>query len=363
MNTIRSLLPLSLLPALLIGCASDLERGEALYRQGDLPGALSVWEHIAAPDEDYEESRSRADVVSAELTQMLKRYEKRALFFESEGRLGEAVLYFRLALKMDPNRRPTLEHVQELARRLRKQEDAERAGLAQALEEQGALHRANRHAANLGRLNPFDPAIQIEIHQVRLAAGGEVVQHLEAGRQAYTAGDRVGARSSFDRVLSLDPENQTALGYLSYIQRFEETEARRRIVAAQRAVPQEPLPPPVVVSQEEILAEGHYRSAQEAHSAGAPFRALAEYREAIRVSPQHAEAQVGIRKLRKQMTPMVEEVYASGNRYFQDEDLHNALRAWRRVLLIDPGHQRSIENAERAERILSRLEEIQTGGS
>jgi hypothetical protein len=35
---------------------------------------------------------------------------------------------------------------------------------------------------------------------------------------------------------------------------------------------------------------------------------------------------------------------------------------WRRVLLIDPGHQRTRENVERAERMLSRLEEIQTGG-
>jgi cytochrome c-type biogenesis protein CcmH/NrfG len=63
------------------------------------------------------------------------------------------------------------------------------------------------------------------------------------------------------------------------------------------------------------------------------------------------------------LRPRVDELYALGKRYFQEEDLHNALRSWRRVLLIDPDDVRTREHIERAERMLSRLEEIQTSGS
>ena len=346
-----SLLLLAPVALLWLGCASDLERGERLYRQGDLPGALSAWHGIQEMDEDHEVARRRADAVGAELDQMLRRYEKRAQFFESEGRLGEAVLYYRLALKIDPDRPATLARVQSLVRELRQREHAEREALSSALQA-GTLRKANQHAAKLARLNPFDPAIQIEVRQVRLAAGGEMVRHLEAGKRAYSAGDRESARQAFESVLALDKENQTALGYLSYIHRFDEMEERRRV-----------LPPPRSISQEEILAEGHYRAAEAALAADDPFRALTEYRAALRVSPKHSEARAGLQKLRGELDPMVEELYATGKRYFQDEDLHNALRSWRRVLLIDPAHQRSQENVERAEKILSRLEEIQTGGS
>jgi hypothetical protein len=42
--------------------------------------------------------------------------------------------------------------------------------------------------------------------------------------------------------------------------------------------------------------------------------------------------------------------------------LEKALAAWREALLIAPDDQRTRENVDRAERILSRLEEIQTRG-
>jgi Flp pilus assembly protein TadD len=55
-------------------------------------------------------------------------------------------------------------------------------------------------------------------------------------------------------------------------------------------------------------------------------------------------------------------LYEQGKRYFQDEDLEKALVVWRNALLIAPDDARTKENIDRAERILSRLEEIQTRG-
>jgi tetratricopeptide (TPR) repeat protein len=340
------------LTALVLGaCASALDRGEELYRQGDVRGALEVWSQVPEDSREHERVQARLRIVQSEYARMLRRYEKRAAFFESEGRLAEAVLYYRLAYKMDPARGDLLSHVQVLVRKLRKRGQTEASGLRAALDA-GDLRQASRHAQLLAALDPFDPAVQLEIRQVRAAAGARVLNHIAEGESAYGAGDRAGARKAFDQVLELDPRNETAHGYLSYIARFEAYEA-------EQAMP----PPPRSISQEEILAEGHFRSASEAERAGEDFWAITEYEAALSVEPNHQGARKALTTLRTRLLPQVDELYQIGKRYFQDEDLHNALRAWRRALSIDPTDERTRENVERAERMLARLEELQTGES
>lgn len=334
-----------------LGCAGPLERGERLYRQGDLAGARQIWRGVPASHGDHAEVQKRLEVADAEFERALLRYEKQAAFFESEDRLAESILYYRLAYNLDRSRTGLLDRTQYLARELASREQAEREGLEQALRAND-LETASRHATNLARLNPFDPALQTDVREVRAGIGQQVEKHLERGKTAYAAGQRDAARGEFMTVLALDPRNETALGYLSYIHRFDQLETNR-------ALP----PPPGAVSRKEIVAEGHFRSAQQAEAAGEPFWAIAEYEAALSVDPEHRAARRSLTRLRKSMRPQTEELYALGKRYFQDEDLHNALRAWRRVLLIDPNDARTREHIERAERMLSRLEEIQTSGS
>lgn len=334
----------------LLACATPLERGESLYRQGDVRGALEVWSSVPEDSSDYEAVRSRRDVVAAELDRLLLRYEKQAEFFEGEGRLAEAALYYRLTYTMDPKREALRDRVQLLVRELDTRVREERAGLAAALQA-GDLEEAITHARLLEALDPFDPAIQIELRQLRATIGSEVLAAINAGEVAYSGGKRAVARHSFQRVLELDPDNETALGYLSYIRRFEALEAQRDLP-----------PPPRSVSREQIVAEGHFRSARKADEAGDPFRAITEYEAALSVNPGHAGARRELTELRSRLRPQVEELYQLGKRYFQEEDLHNALRVWRRALSIDPTDERTRENVERAERMLARLEEIQTSG-
>lgn len=345
-----------LLPALalvltcgLTACVTALDRGEGLYRQGDVLGALEVWRGVDEESSEYAQVQTRLDVVASEFDRMLRRYEKRASFYESEGRLAEAALYYRLAYKMDPGRRALLGRVQQLVRELDRRQRKEHEGLEEALGS-GNLKRASAHAARLELLDPFDPAVQIEIRHVRAATGARVLNHVADGEAAFAAGSRGSARAAFLSVLELDPRNETALGYLSYIQQFEAEERERRIP-----------PRPRSVSQEEILAEGHFRSASQAESAGETFWAITEYEAALSVNPNHPGSRRALTALRSRLHPQVEQLYERGKRYFQDEDLHNALRVWRRALSIDPTDQRTRDNVERAERMLARLEEIQTG--
>jgi tetratricopeptide (TPR) repeat protein len=271
-----------------------------------------------------------------------------------------------LALKLDPDRPQTLARTQSLYRELMAKEAEERARLSAALAA-GSLREANEAAERLQRLDPFDPAIQIELRQVRAETGAQVLRFLEDGKRAYALGDRAGARSAFERVLELDAGNEAALGYLSFLKQYDEVavaehqqqEAERRRSPAAR--PARALPPPSV-SSEEILAEGRYRAGRQAEESGDPYRAIRDYEDALQIDPQHAAARRQLTALRAELAPRLPGLYEQGKRYFQDEDLEKALVVWRNALLIAPDDQRTRENVDRAERILSRLEEIQTRG-
>jgi len=341
-----------------LGCAQAYDRGERLYSQGDVAGALAVWRSIPESSREYARAHARLETLEAELTSSLARYEKRAEFFEGEGRLAEAVLYYRLALKLDPDRPATLARVQKLFREQHAQEAVERKRLAAALAA-GKLREANESAEKLNRLDPFDPGIQIEVRQVNAETGAQVLRSLEDGKRSYALGDRAGASAAFSRALELDPQNEAALGYLSYIRRYDQEiadEDQRRRPSSGGA------PPPPTLSSQEILAEGHFRSGQQAEESGDPYRALEEYIAALRVDDKHAGAKRRLGALRQELAPRVPALYEQGKHYFQEEDLEKALAVWRDALLIAPDDQRTKENVDRAERILSRLEEIQTRG-
>jgi tetratricopeptide (TPR) repeat protein len=347
--------PVAILAGLLAaGCAGQLDTADELYRNGALREAVGVWRSV--PEDSGERGRAdeRLRVVEGELDRMLRRFEKQAAFYEAEGRLAEAVLYYRLAIKLDPGRSATLGHVQELVRLLRTRSDEVRAKMLDSLDRKD-LVEASKHANELLALNPLDPAVQIDVRQVQHAIGSEVLRNMELGRRAYAAGDLGAARGAFEAVRALDSDNEEALGYLSYID-LSARRAERQTVAALA-----PTPPRVEPKSEELLAEGHYRKGQDAERRDDPFRAIEEYERALQADASHAGARRGLERLRAQLADRVPALYAEGKRYFQEDDLHNALRNWNQVLLIQPDHQQATDNAERARRILERLEEIQSG--
>jgi tetratricopeptide (TPR) repeat protein len=358
---IRSALRALALSLALSACAGAYQRGEQLYSQGDIAGALAVLRAIPESNGEYPRARARLDTLEAELASSLVRYEKRAQFFEGEGRLAEAVLYYRLALRLDPNRPQSLAKAQALYRELQAKSAEERAKLGAALAA-GDLRAANQSAERLQTLDPFDPAIQIELRQVNAETGAQILRWLEDGKRAYAVGDRAGARASFERVTDLDPENEAALGYLSFLRRYDQDLAQAPPQQAPAATARLAALPPPTLSPQDVLAEGRYRSGRKAEEAGDPYRAIREYQAALRADPRHPRARERLVALRQELAPRVPALYEQGKRYFQDEDLEKALQVWRNALLIDPGDQRTRENVDRAERILSRLEEIQTRG-
>src|SRR5262245_58814349 len=156
------LLAISWLPAALAGCATLYERGAALYREGDLRGALDEWRTVDPNGTDNGEAKKQIGMVEAEFGRALQRYEKRGLFYEGEGRLAEALLSYRLALKLVPDQPELLKRVQTLMRTLDERKRGEGKGLRDEVAA-GHLVEAGRHARELEQLDPFSPMVTVGV--------------------------------------------------------------------------------------------------------------------------------------------------------------------------------------------------------
>ncbi len=332
-----------------LGCAQPLAQGERRYQEGDRLGALEVWRQVPAGSTQHDSVQRRIAAVEAEFEQLVVRYKKRARYFEGKGRLAESALNYRLALKLQPDDRKTLDHLQQLVRRLDRERRQEHAAFAAAVE-RGDLPAARRHLTGLRTLDPFDPEYEIDAGRLEAALEVEVERLLARGRKRYRAGEYAEAERAFRVVLALDPENDTALGYRSLLASSRAAWAGGSSLA----------PPPLDASEAEIRAEGFYQNALAAERAGQPYAAIRHDIRALHFDSGHVEARRHLERLRRQLSGQVPELIESGRRHYQREELQSALDQWRRALLIQPENPEAQAYASRAEHLLQNLEQLRS---
>lgn len=330
----------------LAACTHPLELGERRYREGDRLAALEIWRNVGDDSFSHDAVQERIAEVERELANLVVLFRKRGGYYESKGRIAESVLNYRLALKLQPDDRATLDRVQLLARKLVVLREKTRETYAEAFET-GDLAASRRHLAALRTLDPFDARLATDERQFENALQAAVEPLLDEGRQAVEYGDPVRARRAFFAVLRLDPENKTALGRLANMPR-----PSQRIEKGQTVV----VVPARQPTAEEIQADGLFQIALLADQAGNPFRAIAADIEALEVNPEHAGASEHLAELRSRFS--VEELILEGRDYYQQEDLDAALEKWRDALLIDPESTQAAEYVARAERLLENLERL-----
>jgi tetratricopeptide (TPR) repeat protein len=343
---------LSLLLLLIpIACTNPLELGERRYREGDRVAALESWRSVGSDSLYYEAVQSRIRDVEDELEQLVVLFKKRGAYYERKGRLAECVLNYRLALKLQPDDRATLDRVQSLVRELAKLRAEAQTAYVESFES-GDLVAARRHLASLRTLDPFDPWLTTEERQLEETLQREVEPLVAEGRRAFSSGNYRSGERAFQRVLQLDPENETAKGHLSFIGRIREEEK-----AAAGGPPHSFDLPQINATDEQIRAEGFFQNALGAERAGDPFRAIEWDLQALKADPSHQRARDHLANLRREL-PSVESLIEAGREYYQQEDLEAALDQWRNALLIDPDNSQALEYVARAERLLENLERL-----
>ena len=156
---------------------------------------------------------------------------------ESEGRLAESILDYRLALELEPDDAATLAHVQELAR----DAVAQRRALVDAYREVrargdlAAPRPRSRSCAGSTRSTPptrakscaCAPSIDEERRarraRARAARAAQVESLVEAGRTAFGDEKLETALDLWRRALLIDPENERIQAYIARAERQLET--------------------------------------------------------------------------------------------------------------------------------------------
>jgi tetratricopeptide (TPR) repeat protein len=344
---------LGLLACLVLACTTPLELGERRYQEGDPLAALGVWRGIKTDQFEYEAAQKRIREVEEEFGQRVRFYKKRAFYYEERERLAESVLNYRLALRLQQEDRATLDHVQELVRRLASEREEKRLELREAFA-RGDLAAARDALDRLQVLDPLSPETTNDGRPLEVALAAEIERRLSRGRRGFGSGDHQGAERAFQSVLELDPSNETAQGYLAFIERIREQD--RKTAAEPAGAPHEPRE--VRASDAEIRAEGMHRNALAAERRGDAFEAIRWDLRALRSDSKHSRARRHLAALRGRLSPEVPKLIEAGRRRFQQDDLQSALDLWRRALLIDPNNTEAREYATRAEQLLESLDRL-----
>lgn len=226
-------LPIALVLLGLCGCASPLERGEARFAQGDPQGALELWEGIPDEHSDHTAAAARIAAVQANIALRASRHLEEAQRLEDQGRLAEALLGYRLALRLEAGNAEVLVRVQQLAREARRRALALQANYARKLAT-GDLENAWETLQSLRTLDPFEPAYESEeraLHGARLAEWEARDARLRAQRRGEAETLALAALEAFreerleealelwQRALILDPRNERVQSYISRAER------------------------------------------------------------------------------------------------------------------------------------------------
>jgi len=335
------------------GCGTPLAAGERLYREGDRLAALETWRAIPEDDAGHEQVQERIAVVEEEFDQLVVRYKQRARYFEAKERLAESIVNYRLALKLQPDDAETLAHVQDLARKIVRERRALRAQY-RADFEAGDLAKAGASLNQLRSLDPFDSELQAEERDLHAGLQQSITQLVAVGRRGFSDGNHLAAERAFRSVLAIDPNNESARGYLSYI------ETIRRASQTAGGEPAAFEPPEAFASDAEIRAEGSHQNALAAEALGDRFAAIGHDLQALNAFASHTGARRHLAETRRQLAPQVDILIEEGRTHFRNEDLQSALDSWRRALLVDPGNERAQAYAARAVRQLENLERLRS---
>lgn len=334
------------------GCTTPLEVGERRYREGDRLAALETWRGIRSDSFSYEAAQVRIGEVEQEFQQLVVRYQKRGAYYEARDRLGESVLNFRLALKLQPDDAETLAHVQELVRVLDTRRSEARSTFRTQFEA-GELGHARATIEQMRALDPFSAEVAADERELEAALDGRIRRLLARGRRGFTSGDLRKASRAFSQVLTLDEDNESARGYLSYIDRI-----RGSSDPAEPREPGSPDPREIDASDAEIRGEGFFQNALAAEQAGDLYAAIRYDLAALAAHPVHPRVRNHLVRMRRQLEPRLPDLLRAGSEHYQQEDLQAALDQWRKVLLIDPDNEQAGDYIERAERLLENLERL-----
>jgi tetratricopeptide (TPR) repeat protein len=210
------------------------------------------------------------------------------------------------------------------------------------------------------------------------------------GLDLYNEGDLIGARTEWDAILAIDPENEGARDYLARTNQKIDEAVRGNKASAQRLEregrlteaiaewnnvqqyrPDDPEAKAAIArlrgriesmsqdysaTQRKLRIVTLYNDALQAYNAGRYDDAMRDLRELLSLQPDHADAKKLMTMTKRRTTPLtdaektrIRELYLAGMQHFSKDEYAQAIAQWQKILDIDPTNEsvaRSIEEAQ-----------------
>jgi|GEM_PF-1954631 len=322
--------------------------GLAAYGINDKIKAIENFNGALKLDPEYEPSKTMLLKIKKELSDQelaeRERIEKmqkaeemftRGLSYYAKKSFEEAIKTFILALEFNP------EHADALKYKKLSEEELERDKLglkgieaAEKVYQKGLLsvdQEKYSQAINDFRLSlkihpPFEKA-QLALKETLDKVASLVNPFILEGTAAYTERHFSKAIENFEKVLTIDPENQAAKDYLEKIAKEKEA-----IIAVH------------MKEGKSDLADGKNSKSIKKFSS-----AIGHFDEVVKLDDKNAEARKLLEESRKYVQGEVEKQHNIALGKFKSEQFEEAIKDWRKVLDIDPAFTAATEYIKQAE--------------
>jgi tetratricopeptide (TPR) repeat protein len=211
-----------------------------------------------------------------------------------------------------------------------------------------------------------------------------------AGLDRYNERDFVGARTEWNAILAIDPQNEGAHDYLAKtnvkideivrghqasatrletegrlteaiaewnnVQQYHPDDPQAKAAIARIKTRIESMSQDYSATQRKLRIVTLYNDALTAYNAGRYPDAMTNLRELLTLQPDHADAKKLMTLTKRRTTPLtdtekarIRELYLAGMQHFSKDDYKAAIVEWQKILEIDPTNEsvaRSIEEAQ-----------------
>lgn len=184
----------------------------------------------------------------------------------------------------------------------------------------------------------------------------EILRYLAEARTLYDDLKYDDAIEVWNRVLTLDPQNKEASGYLEKMRNRVENEEMLKLGADRKVFPEK--------EQREI--DGDLKKAGEAYDASRYEKAIELYKKVLAIDPENKKAQDYLRRAQdeqgREKKPTIMQKKARGHidlgrKYYNQRMFKWAASEWKKAQLIDPTNAEVAEDIKKAEARIENPEE------
>ncbi len=319
-----------------------------MYREGKAQAAIMEFQKALEVDPENKQAQAYIKAIQGEVenqTKALHLYQA-AMNYKQQNDLPNALASVEQVLALDPNH----EQANVLLRELKKGVQQQKAQVKANGFNQTAIE-AYKAGDLLGALVMWDKAFEVNSDLV------EVSKYIEQGIGQILSVGVDGLESNPDKTAILGLFEQGIRGYVkgnfqSAAEYFKKALSKAEGNAYLNAYLQKALQ-----MQEQQINEIYQEGVQLLQS-GELAQAKKELTKVLRLSPGHPDAMRQLEEVKDQVLKSSEKIYTDGKKYFDANDMDQAIRIWSGILELDPANDRIQKKIEEAKIKKNTLKDI-----